>query len=113
MANQEHEKLLQQGSNVWNAWRRQHPKVDINLSDADLSDANLSDAIFFSNIYVPRAFGGTIVLSKPADLRGADLSQANLRGAKFTDEQLDQAKSLKGANMPDGTIYLDKPLPGS
>jgi len=41
----------------------------------------------------------------PADLSGADLSAANLAGAIVTDEQLAQAKSLKGATMPDGTVH--------
>ena len=35
----------------------------------------------------------------------ADLSGANLEGAKVTLEQLDQAKSLKGATLPDGTVH--------
>ena len=65
MANQEHLELLQQGSNVWNKWRWQHPEVDIDLSGAFLcgaflSDANLSEAI----------------LSR-ADLSGSDLSHAH------------------------------------
>jgi uncharacterized protein YjbI with pentapeptide repeats len=38
-----------------------------------------------------------------ANLSDADLSRANLKGAKVTDEQL--AKSLKGATMPDGSIH--------
>jgi uncharacterized protein YjbI with pentapeptide repeats len=36
---------------------------------------------------------------------GADLSGTDLRGAIVTDEQLAQAKSLKGATMPDGTVH--------
>jgi uncharacterized protein YjbI with pentapeptide repeats len=41
-----------------------------------------------------------------ADLSGANLSGADLSGAKdVTDEQLLQARSLKGATMPDGSIY--------
>jgi uncharacterized protein YjbI with pentapeptide repeats len=42
-----------------------------------------------------------------ADLSGADLSQANLHNAKnITTEELEnQAKSLKGATMPDGSIH--------
>ena len=75
-----------------------------NLSGANLSGANLSGAIFFSIIYVPRAFGGTIVLPNHANLSGADLSGADLSGAKVTDEQLATAKSLQGATMPDGKI---------
>ncbi len=70
------------------------------LCGADLRGANLSGAIFFSIIYVPRAFGGTIVIPNRADLSGA-----NLRGAKVTDEQLAKAASLEGgATMPDGKI---------
>src|SRR6266487_5910069 len=74
------------------------------LRGANLSEANLSEAIFFSNIYVPRALGGTLVIPNHANLSGADLSGAKLRGAKVTDEQLAQVASLKGATMADGKI---------
>jgi uncharacterized protein YjbI with pentapeptide repeats len=40
-----------------------------------------------------------------AILTCADLSNANLKGAKVTDEQLIQAKSLEGATMPNGQKY--------
>ena len=76
------------------------------LSGADLSDANLSGAIFFSITYVPRAFGGTIVIPNHADLSGANLNGANLNGAKVTDEQLAKAASLEGATMPDAPLHL-------
>jgi uncharacterized protein YjbI with pentapeptide repeats len=39
------------------------------------------------------------------DLSGAILSAANLRRAKATQKQLDQASTLKGATMPDGTVH--------
>jgi uncharacterized protein YjbI with pentapeptide repeats len=38
------------------------------------------------------------------ELCGANLSGADLTDAKVTPEQLDKAKSLKGATMPDGSI---------
>jgi hypothetical protein len=58
--------------------------VGTNLRAADLSGANLRDAI----------------------LSEADLSSANLRDARgVTDEQLDQAASLEGATMPDGSKH--------
>jgi uncharacterized protein YjbI with pentapeptide repeats len=88
------------GANLQRADLRQ-----ANLSGADLSGANLKDAIFFRTIYVPRAFGGTLVLSNSADLSGAILDDADLSGAKYTDEQLDKANSLKGARMHDGKIH--------
>ena len=40
-----------------------------------------------------------------AILIGADLSEANLKGAKVDKAELAQAKSLKGATMPDGTKH--------
>ena len=40
-----------------------------------------------------------------ANLRGASLEWADLEGANVTDDQLAQAKSLKGATMPDGTKH--------
>src|SRR6266496_644397 len=59
------------------------------LSEANLNGANLSSA----------NLGG-------ADLSGADLSQADLSGAQdLTQEQLDKAKTLKGATMPDGSKH--------
>ena len=60
---------------------------DDHLTPADLRDANLSNA----------------------DLTGAYLTGANLRGATgITDEELvQQAKSLKGATMPNGQKYED------
>ncbi len=62
-----------------------------NLSEADLSGANLREAdLTGANL-------------RGADLRGAKLIRANLRGAMVTNGQLAQAKTLKGATMPDGT----------
>jgi uncharacterized protein YjbI with pentapeptide repeats len=75
-----------------------YPEVGgANLSGATLSFANLSDAdLSFANL-------------SDADLEGADLEGADLEGAQgVTKEQIEQqAASLKGAIMPDGS----KPLP--
>ena len=54
MANDEHLAKLEEGVEVWNAWREEHPDVR-----PDLSEANL----------------------RGADLQRADLQRANLRGA--------------------------------
>src|SRR5258708_251935 len=94
---------------------------EANLSGAELSGANLSGAEL-SGAHLREADLSEAELSgaslREADLTRVDLTRANLTGAdlagaKVTSQQLDQAKSLKGANMPDGTIYLDKPLSGS
>jgi len=73
-------------NNLSNATDPNHiDSSDDHLTPADLSDANLSNA----------------------DLTGVYLTGANLRGATgITDEELvQQAKSLKGATMPNGQKY--------
>ena len=66
-----------------------------NLSNANLSNANLSRTYLYN-----------------ADLHNANLSGANLKDAfgynfgNLRNEILEkQAKSLKGATMPDGSIH--------
>jgi Pentapeptide repeats (8 copies) len=67
-----------------------------NLSYAGLSNADLSDADL-KNADLERA-----------DLSGTDLSNAELFQAKgWTEGQLTQARSLKGATMPNGQKYED------
>jgi uncharacterized protein YjbI with pentapeptide repeats len=49
-----------------------------------------------------------LALHGPGDLcglTGANLSGADLTGATVAPEQLAQAKSLRGATMPDGTVH--------
>jgi hypothetical protein len=85
------------------------------LRGADLSEAKLNGAILdkarlgTARVSVVLPGGGAEPAEpKPADLRQVDLSQANLKGAQgWTHEQLDKAKSLKGATMPDGKKYKD------
>lgn len=67
--------------------------IKVNLRKADLREANLSRV----------DLKGAVL--EGADLGKADLSEANLSGATVTVEQCGKAKSLKGATMPDGTIY--------
>ena len=44
MADEEQLKRLKRGVEAWNEWRRNNPKVKINLVKADLSKANLNGA---------------------------------------------------------------------
>ncbi len=90
-----------------------------NLVEADLKGANLTAAnlkgslfgeawqkmstqitgdLFYAAVKEIANLGGS-------DLSGADLSGADLSGAEVTPEQLEQAKSLEGATMPDGSIH--------
>jgi hypothetical protein len=72
--------------------------IEANLSQAILRKANLSQA----QLWEANLTGADLSL---ADLSNADFSNANLFKANVTDEQLNQAKSLKGATMPDGSIH--------
>ncbi|MBP7686606.1 MAG: pentapeptide repeat-containing protein [Thermoflexales bacterium] len=84
------------------------------LQDADLSDANLTNAKL-SSVNLTRANLSHTILREAnlqnadlhdANLSGADFSRANLRNAQhLTQAQLDSAKSLSGAIMPDGKIH--------
>jgi uncharacterized protein YjbI with pentapeptide repeats len=85
------------------------------LSGADLSGASLSGANLTRAILKDADLSDADLGS--ADLSGANLSRANLSGAYdgfnsdgsrrlVTNEKLEeQAKSLEGATMPDGTIH--------
>jgi Pentapeptide repeats (8 copies) len=74
---------------------------DAILSHADLSGARLGTA---RQLTVLPNGGTELAKPNPADLREADLSHADLtKAVGWTHEQLDSAKSLEGATMPDGS----------
>jgi uncharacterized protein YjbI with pentapeptide repeats len=96
-----------------------------NLIEADLSEANLTRTdLIVANLHKANLLGAELreaILSgadlseanlQGTDLSKADLSKADLRGANLkgatgiTIEELEQqAKSLEGATMPDGSIH--------
>jgi uncharacterized protein YjbI with pentapeptide repeats len=76
----------------------------VNLSMADLRWANLSGANLggaqLNNANLYRADMGM------ANLQGANLIKANLQGTRnLSAEQLTQVNRLRGATMPDGSLY--------
>lgn len=100
----------------------------INLEKANLQGANLREASLQGTNLAGANLRGAILLE--ADLQGARLDGADLQGARLvlanlqravllgtnmenvnlfeaevTQEQLKQAKSLKGATIPDGSIH--------
>jgi Pentapeptide repeats (8 copies) len=80
--------------------------IGANLSEANLSEANLSTASL-SRANLSPATLSRATLSR-ADLSRANLSEADLSEAKgITNEQLEQARSLDGATMPNGQKYED------
>jgi hypothetical protein len=75
MANEEHLKILKQGVEAWNEWRKANPEVAPDLRGADLKGADLIGADF------DHAADLSKVTFAGADLRGADLTNANLSEA--------------------------------
>ncbi len=74
--------------------------VGADLSNADMSNTYLADAVFRQNDP-----GGLPQPSADANLNNADLSGANLNGADVSQEQLDAARTLEGATLPDGSTH--------
>lgn len=61
MANPEHLKILEQGIEVWNAWRKSNDKEVVDLSQADLRGKDLTGAwLWKANLtaFVERPAGG-------------------------------------------------------
>jgi hypothetical protein len=90
MANPEHLKILQQGVEVWNKWRAEHPRLTPDFCKACFNDAELVDA----NLQDSNLAGAKI---RRANLCGANLMFANLQRADLCDSSFGLAV-LGGAN---------------
>ncbi len=75
----------------------------VNLFRADLHGAVMVKANLRSANFAQSNLIETILTE--ANLDGTSFSESDLTGAKVTPDQLKQAQSLKGATMPDGSIY--------
>jgi hypothetical protein len=97
MANQEQLDILKQGVEVWNKWREENSKVEIDLSGAELRDIWLN----FANFQNANLIGADF---SKAFLDRADFSGANLTGAYFFASHLNSADfytaNLSGADLP-------------
>lgn len=96
MANLEHLKILKQGAEIWNNWRKTNPKtqvdlVGIELPGCDLRSFDLSGALLGRSDLRDANFNN-------AHLNEADISDANLNGANFGRADLYQSK-LSGSSM--------------
>jgi hypothetical protein len=111
MANPEHLKILMQGVEQWNRWRRAHPNVAPDLHGEDLSDSDLDVAelagadLSGTSLYDASLRGANLNganLSRAnlgiADLTGAHLISANLGGTDFRETELTWA-NLFNANL--------------
>ena len=108
MANEEHLSILEHGIAVWNKWRKAHPEIKPDLSDADLSDADLSQAHLsranLSHADLIRAALKLVDLSR-ANLSQADLSHADLSDANLTLADLREA-ALSHADLSGTALNL-------
>jgi uncharacterized protein YjbI with pentapeptide repeats len=125
MANEEQLSILKQGVEVWNQWRLNHHRIDIdlreislrqvdlrgvylnltNLSDADLSGANLGGAF----LNQARLCGAQLMGARlpGANLWEADLGGADLTGADLSRTDLSQA-NLSHANLTEVDLIGSK-----
>jgi hypothetical protein len=73
------------------------------LEEADLREADLRGAFLDEASLNGANLSGARLAG--ANLSKAELRSADLKGAQVTAEQLAQAKTLKGATMPDGRVH--------
>jgi uncharacterized protein YjbI with pentapeptide repeats len=88
MANDEHIAQLRKGAAAWNAWRKENPDIRPELSGANLSGADLRGEV--EELIDTGVVGAGVNLMR-ADLRGADLREADLAGANLSEADLIEA----------------------
>jgi uncharacterized protein YjbI with pentapeptide repeats len=107
MAIEEQVKLLKQGAEEWNEWRKRNPLIEIDLEEADFEEADLSGAILVKVNFIKanlvgaklgKAYFDAAYLCE-ANLKGADLEEAELLLADLTDAD------LSGANLTRANLY--------
>ena len=89
MANQEHLDILNQGVDVWNRWREEHPDIRPDLSKVHLPWEDLT-GVDFSETDLTHAYLYETKFLK-ANLSGANLSHSHLYKANFVDAELQDA----------------------
>jgi len=96
MANPEHLKVLKEGDQAWDRWRKDNPAIRPDLGGADLGGADLDWAQLRGADLSGAGLTGASLLG--ADLRGANLTGANLGGAALGGARLTGA-NLGGAHV--------------
>lgn len=104
----EQRRLLSQGVEAWNAWRRANPKVEVQLAsaslagldlrEADLSRADLTRADFSRSNLERATLAGAMARSAVfanARLTGADFSCCDLTDASFSEAHAQRAQFAK------------------
>jgi uncharacterized protein YjbI with pentapeptide repeats len=122
MANQDHLRHLERGTEAWNSWRGDYPDIHpelskayiprvnlpaINFEAADLAEANLRGANLWNvNLTEANLEGANLEAANlpQAILRNVDLTNTDLRGANLTEAQIEDI-ILNGATYDDSTRW--------
>ena len=107
MANPKHIAKLNKGVKVWNQWRKKHPKLIPNLSNAKLEDPVLGELIL-TGINFSSANLESLTLLSESTLNKADFSKANLREADLGLADLSDSKFV--AAHLEGTSFIGADL---
>ena len=102
MAKREHVKILEQGAEVWNAWRDKNPYVQVNLNAVELGEVELKGV----NLDSAQLIGAHL---NEVDFSGASLHNANflgaeLRGTRFMEADLRKANLIE-ADMTGAYLF--------
>ena len=106
MADPKHVKIVKQGKDAIQAWRKMHSRRRLDLSGVDLSLADLREAnLSWANLSEANLSSADLSWANlaRADLVGADLDEANLIGANLAGADF-TAAGLVGANLTDARI---------
>ena len=101
MANSEHLKILLNGVEMWNDWRRKNQGIELDLSTANLRGANLRK-INFRGVNLEKANLEEANLEE-GKLREANLSNANLTKANLCSANLFKS-NLREANLSNAVL---------
>lgn len=117
MAEKEPLKILEQGAEVWNRWRKENDIRVVDLSEVNCAGLDLSGVNFAAANLARSSFHKAILAEASlsgADLSKADLSEANLGGADLSGANLNEAKvsnadldyaDLRGAELQKANLY--------
>jgi len=109
VANEQHLRILKQGTDAWNRWRRENPEILPDLIRADLSMVDLRWADLSRACLIEANLSGADLTG--ANLREADLSKADLSGACLIEANLIWA-DLSRADLS-GACLIEANLSGA
>jgi uncharacterized protein YjbI with pentapeptide repeats len=107
MANDAQVALIKQGTEIWNAWRKENPSAAIDLrraylEDIDLPNVNLSNAdLYWAYLRNAQLSGANL---SHAQLEIIDLSKADLQGANLSGARL-AGGYLREANLSNASLH--------